>query len=116
QRKRISLGTKNEKAARKALHDLEYKYALGTFDPWKDAVSSKLTLKNASAQFLARQRTAGRGEDTIDAYRRLLTRLEESLPPGYLLTDVQSEDIERFIDARDLRPASVRNYYRHFRA
>lgn len=114
-RKRVSLGTRDEKTAELKMASLERDEALGVYDPWTDGTEEAVTYAEAKKRFVRRQKRLGRSDDTVHHYDVLLDRLADSLPPAIGMRDVKCRHIEAFLDGCDIGASSTKNYTRHFR-
>ena len=110
-RKEVSLGSRDEPAARARLVDLERSYARGDYDPWaeRSPLTTRLTIDEAVDRFYA-SREQTNGEVGVQNYRSVLAPFARSLPPGLLISQLERRHVTRWIDARKVKPASRKTY------
>lgn len=124
-RKRVSLGTRDEQAARQALATLEREYAMGVKDPWTDSVTRSGTSISKARKAFMRSRE-GMSAKTIRGYESVLKLFEEAQPPDLTMQSLQERHVLAFLDAPRKQPktgkvyklsqTSRKSYVRHLRA
>lgn len=123
--KRLSLGTKRKREARKRLVELEQDWESGKFDPWQDDPSlyskpplpeSSLNLSDALNAFLAEKQKQGRSKSTIDNYRSFCDLLVRSVGSQKPLRSLSVNDIESYVLDDSVALTSRGTRYRHVRA
>ncbi|WP_263834373.1 tyrosine-type recombinase/integrase [Salinibacter sp.] len=117
QRKWKTLRTSDKANARQKLGELERKYALGLFDPWReDPPQEGLTVQEAVDQFLVgRCEKKGLREKTIDNYRHTLGAFADSLAIRLNIRYVDASHIRSYLDRDDLSATSRDTYYRQLK-
>jgi|GEM_PF-2490279 len=84
-------------------------YALGAFDPWKQAAPVGVTVEKAAGEYADAQRQAGRAESTIGAAERMLKAFARTLPAGTAVEHVEPAHVERFTSAPKPKRASSKD-------
>jgi integrase len=117
ERKKIALGTKRKRVAKKLQRRYEDAYALGEYDPWTgkklNEPSQHLNVEDALKLFLEAKAETGRAERTIDCYEDIISRTGVSDVP---MDSVQKSDIDGFIYDPDVADATRHKRFRHWRA
>jgi len=128
--KQRSLGTSDERKAKRLKLDLEDAYADGLYDPWHESVRAFLsnpqgsepkprdvTAKQAMQRFLDAKRAAGRKENTVDDYERVIDLFNRFASVSEkAVKAIRPAAIQKFVMQKHLAAATKRNYFRHLRA
>ena len=109
-RKRINLGTKNEGAATLKFAKMVEKYHRGEFDPWRDSYYDDRTTVQEAAQLYLDDQSPTWSASSTETYETVLRIFHESLPIGYPLYGVQTDDVTAFLEGRDLARATKQSY------
>ncbi|MFQ5570006.1 MAG: tyrosine-type recombinase/integrase [Rhodothermales bacterium] len=114
QQKYVTLRTRDKDIARRKLTDLERRYTLGTFDPWKDAAPQEgVLLAEAIGGYLKAR--SDRRPKTLRADTSTLNLFANSLRAGSLVQHVEQRHVEKFLD-RDLSAATLHTYHTRLKA
>lgn len=114
QQKYVTLRTKDKAMARRKLTDLEHRYALGTFDPWKDAAPREGVLLTEAIEGYLKARSDRRPK-TLRADASMLNLFAGSLRAGALVQHVEQRHVEKFLN-RDLSAATRHTYHTRLKA
>lgn len=115
-RKRITLRTKDKRAARLKLTELERQYMANQFDPWCDTLPQKgVLVQEAKASFLKAKKQAGLRPTSIKNYADVLRIFEESLPPDLMINRITTQQISDFLDERNINSISKKTYLRQLK-
>ena len=114
-RKKISLGTRDEVAARQKFAILERQCLAGLWDPWTDVVPQEGTfLSSAIEQFQReRERAVASGDlskRTVRSDRSVLELFRVAMPPGFQVEHVEERHVRGFLDRLTLKPSSYNTY------
>ena len=114
-RKKISLGTRDEVAARQKFAILERRCLAGLWDPWTDVVPQEGTfLSSAIEQYQReRERAVASGDlskRTVRADGSVLGLFRVAMPPGFQVEHVEERHVRGFLDRLDLKPSSYNTY------
>lgn len=114
QEKSVTLRTSDKAAARRRLVELEQRYSMGTFDPWKDrAPEDGLTVETAAERYTA-SREGRRAASTVRADGSALKAFAEALPLGLPVAAVEARHVDRYINnarQRGLVENTLTTYY-----
>ncbi len=104
----IALGTRDKRVASAKLRELEYRHAIGDFDPWSDAVPrDDISLSEAlQAYYKARSRD-DLSRNTHHNTQSVLSRFSKSVPRGTSIRTISDTDVSRFIS--DLRKSGCQS-------
>jgi site-specific recombinase XerD len=126
-RKQYSLGTSNERDAKRLLLDIEDALEAGSYDPWAETVAEflnasqgpdeSLELQRAIERFLAAKKREGCSANTLRTYKGVLERFTNT----QCLSDapigaVSRAHCERYIRQEGISRATQRKRYRFLRA
>jgi len=115
-RKYVSLRTKDKSEAMQKLTQLGREYAMKLFDPWADAVPEDgLFFSTAIDRFLKSRQKADCRPKTIQVYRETLEVLRKGLPPGLLISQVETRHLDAFLTRLGLSDTSRNTYARQLR-
>ena len=114
-RKKISLGTRDEVAARQKFAVLERRCLAGLWDPWTDVAPQEGTfLSSAIEQYQReRERAVASGDlskRTVRSDRSVLELFRVAMPPGFQVEHVEDRHVRGFLDRLDLKPSSYNTY------
>lgn len=117
ERKWRTLRTSDKQNARQKLAELERKYALDVYDPWKEESPQEgLTVQEAIDQFLSDySEEKGLREKTIDNYRYTLKAFADSVAVQLNIRYVDASNIRDYLDRDDLSATSRDTYYRQLK-
>jgi integrase len=122
-RKRLSLSTKKKSVARRLLVQLEDAYALDTFDPWTDDLSTFfdrdreiVTVQEALSRFLDAKRSKGRSENTINSYRWIVGQWIDRVGSKQVLAGVRPDHIEPYVRDASVAQSTRLARFRHVRS
>ncbi len=110
--KRVSLGTRDERAARQRFAQYEREYMAGLYDPWTDAVNRDGVLVSEAIEAFVKSRD-GCSEKTITNYANVLRIFRKSLPPGMMMQAIETRHVEGFLNGQNLNGHSRQTYIRH---
>lgn len=110
--KRVSLGTRDNQAARQKIVELEREYMAGLWDPWQEVIQREGILVSEAVNRFLKSRE-GRAPKSIANYKNILRIFRESLPPGMTLSAVESRHINKFLDGQSLNERSRQTYTKH---
>ncbi|MFB3130980.1 MAG: tyrosine-type recombinase/integrase [Rhodothermales bacterium] len=114
-RKKISLGTRDEVAARQKFAVLERRCLAGLWDPWTNVAPQEGTfLSSAIEQYQReRERAVASGDlskRTVRADGNVLGLFRVAMPPGFQVEHVEERHVRGFLDRLDLKPSSYNTY------
>ena len=110
-RKRISLRTTDETAARQKFVQLEREYMAGLHNPWADATPEEgLFLSPAIRRYSKARRKQDLSSRTLRADRSVLDLFCASLAPGFLIAHVEKRHVQAFLSSLDLAASSYNTY------
>jgi integrase len=116
-RKKVALGTKRKRVAKKLQRRYEDAYALGEYDPWTgkklDEPDQHLNVAQALQLFLEAKKEAGRAQNTLDCYKGIIERTGVMDMP---VASLQKQHLESFIYDPDRANATRHKRFRHIRA
>lgn len=115
-RKRVPLKTRRKKTARKVLTDLEEKWALGEYNPWRgDELPSDAprTIREALPRFY--EAKAHLSPATVKKYQEILRPFVRALPEGYGVREVTAEHIKRWLEGTSANDVTQHTYVGHIR-
>ena len=110
--KRVSLATRDERAARQRFAQYEREYMAGLYDPWTDAVNRDGVLVSEAIEAFVKSRD-GCSEKTISNYANVLRIFRKSLPPGMMMQAIETRHVEGFLNGQSLNGHSRQTYTRH---
>lgn len=99
--KSVTLRTSDRAAARRRLVDLERRYSMGEWDPWKDRAPEEGLSLDAAAERYVESREGKRAESTLRADESALRAFAETLPVGLPLSGVEPRHLDAYL--ADLR-------------
>lgn len=118
QRTTWPLKTTRKQVAQKQLRRLEEAWAEGQFDPWTDKgwLTSTVPLSDAAEAFMQAKRERGLRPSTLERYDVVLRQLQEALPMGVNLADVEASDLRPYVYDPSVSNSTQRNRRRHVKA
>ena len=118
--KRVALQVRVKRDAEKIRQKLERDYTLGTFDPWTDdpltydrVILKPETLREARKAFL--ETKASKAARTVENYTNFTGRFADFHGPDKLISSVEAQDIEAWLDSTDAGTVSRHTYVRYLR-
>ena len=93
QQKYVTLRTKDKDIARRKMTDLEHRYTLSTFDPWKDAAPQEGVLFTEAIERYLKARSDRRPK-TLRADASTLNLFANSLRAGFLVQHVEQRHVD----------------------
>ena len=108
-----TLGEVKEKKAKDMQAELDFKYRLQTFDPWKTSGGGSalpVVLRDAIEQFFEERQ--GLSDATVKNYRNALRPFALSVPPGLRLDEVQPKHLATFVYDRRCKPSTQQTRFR----
>lgn len=115
-RKKVSLKTRDESAARQKFTEYERKFMAGLWDPWTDPVDEEgVTVAEAIERFLKdRERTSSAGNAAFYGHilNPFLLHLKQ---PNLPLYSLKPERVEKYLRGLQVAESTRRNYTNRFR-
>lgn len=110
-RKRVTLRTRDQKAAELMLAQMEREYAMGLRDPWTDGAREEgVTVAEAIRRFIKSRVKNELAASSIATYEAVLTAFNKYLAPGLPLYGVESRQVTSFLNRRKLAEATRKGY------
>ena len=109
QQKYVTLRTGDKDIARRKVTDLEHRYTLGTFDPWKDAAPREGVLFTEAIERYLKARSDRRPK-TLRADASTLNLFAGSLRAGALVQHVEQRHVKKFL-SQDLKATTRHTYH-----
>ena len=114
-RKRVALKVRDKRTADQLRIKYEGDYAQGLFDPWapppepEPEAEPDLTLSVAIARFLQAKRDADKTENTLRAYRAVLSLLSGRIGKELPLEDIRPDQLRAFVRDETVSATTNRN-------
>ena len=124
-KRRVSTAVRDQRAADRLRKLWEVEYASSRYDPWTDPPpvpgivrparpSGCSSLANARSSFL--ESRSHRTFNTRSNYERVTGWFVAHAGPDRLVSGINGESIERWLETLDVKPVTQANYVRHLRA